>query len=141
MRIKVMTVVTGAILTIISGSMTAQNSAYESDTTWKVPESAAAIQNPLAERPETAKGGKKLFLRNCAECHGKDGSGILKKHSANFRLAAVQAQSDGSLFWKITNGNPDRGMPSFSKLPGAQRWQLVLYLRTLQGAPTAVKPD
>jgi hypothetical protein len=30
-------------------------------------------------------------------------------------------QSDGALFWKITNGNPDRGMPSFSKLPELQR--------------------
>ncbi len=46
-------------------------------------------------------------------------------------MPKVQEQSDGALFWKITNGNPDRGMPSFSQLPELQRWQLVLYLRKL----------
>ncbi len=96
-------------------SVLAQNPTYQLDPNWKVPESAVAVQNPLAQRPETAKGGKKLFLRNCAECHGKDGAGLPKKHSADFRLSTVQGQPDGALFWKITNGNADRGMPSFKQ--------------------------
>jgi len=54
------------------------------------------------------------------------------KHSADFQLAVVQQQSDGSLFWKITNGNVKHGMPSFSKIPELQRWQIVLYIRTLK---------
>ena len=120
---------------LVSGALRAQNPTYQPDKTWKVPENAALQQNPLSERPETAKGGKKLFLRNCAECHGKDGAGISKKHSADFHLLGVQQQPDGALFRKITNGNTNRGMPSFSKLPEVQRWQLVLYLRTLQEAP------
>jgi hypothetical protein len=53
------------------------------------------------------------------------------KKAADLQLDVVQGQSDGSLFWKITNGNPDRGMPSFSRLPELQRWQIVLYLRQL----------
>ena len=44
----------------------------------------------------------------------------------------VQAQTDGELFWKITNGKADGKMPSFSRLPELQRWQLVLYLRALR---------
>ncbi len=55
-----------------------------------------------------------------------------KKHSADLQLPVVQEQSDGTLFWKITNGNTGRGMPSFSKLPELQRWQIVLYIRTLK---------
>ncbi len=55
-----------------------------------------------------------------------------KKHSADLHLPVVQQQSDGTLFWKITNGNVGPGMPAFSKLPEAQRWQIVLYLRTLK---------
>jgi hypothetical protein len=47
------------------------------------------------------------------------------------QLPLVQQQSDGVLFWKITNGNTRRGMPSFSKLPELQRWQIVLYIRRL----------
>ncbi len=99
---------------------------------WRVPQDAAMKPNPLACKPDAAVGGKKLFLRNCTECHGQDGSGLVKKHAADLQLPVVQNQSDGTLFWKITNGNPDRGMPSFSKLPEPQRWQLVLFIRKLK---------
>ena len=110
----------------------AQNSGYQPDPNWRVPPEAASKANPLASRPETAAGGRKLFARNCVECHGKDGSGMEKKHSADLHLPVVQGQTDGTLFWKITNGNAGRGMPSFSSLPELQRWQIVLYIRTLK---------
>ena len=116
------------LLTVALG----QNPSYQPDPDWHPPEQAANKVNPLAGKSPAVAGGKKLFLRNCAECHNRDGSGILKKHSADFELPVVQEQSDGALFWKITNGNPDRGMPSFSKLPELKRWQLVLFLRTLR---------
>jgi mono/diheme cytochrome c family protein len=109
----------------------AENTSYAPDPGWKAPANAAARANPLVGRSAAALGGRKLFLRECVECHGQDARGLGKKHSADLLLPVVQAQSDGSLFWKITNGNPDRGMPSFSKLPELQRWQLVLYIRTL----------
>jgi mono/diheme cytochrome c family protein len=109
-----------------------QNLLYWPDPTWHAPESAVARPNPLANRPFAAAGGKKLFLRECAECHNKDGNGMAKKHSADLQLRVVQQQSDGTLFWKITNGDTGRGMPSFSKLPERERWQIVLFLRTLR---------
>lgn len=113
-------------------SALSQNPDYQQDPKWQAPTEAASRANPLANRPDTAAGGQKLFRRNCVECHGTDGSGLVKKHAADLQLSSVQQQLDGVLFWKITNGNPDRGMPSFSKLPELQRWQLVLYLRTLK---------
>lgn len=111
--------------------MPAQNTSYTPDPDWKAPARAAARANPLAKRPEAAAGGGKLFSRECVECHGNHGLGLEKKHSADLQLPVVQDQSDGALFWKISNGNPDRGMPSFSRLPEMQRWQLVLFLRKL----------
>jgi mono/diheme cytochrome c family protein len=108
----------------------AQNTTYQPDANWHAPEEAAARKNPLAEKPELAAGGRKLFKRNCVECHGDSGQGL--KKAADLQLPVVQDQSDGALFWKITNGNPDRGMPSFSGIPELQRWQLVLHLRTLK---------
>lgn len=110
----------------------AQNLSYQQDPNWRAPEEAMHRKNPLAARPELAAGGRKLFLRNCAECHGKTGEGL--KKAADLQYPVVQQQTDGTLFWKITNGNPDRGMPSFSRLPELQRWQLVLHLRTLRSA-------
>src|ERR671935_16818 len=73
---------------------------------------------------------RKLFMRHCAECHGNDASG--RKQAADLQLPVVQDQTDGALFWKITNGNRARRMPSFSRLPELQRWQIVLFLRTVR---------
>ena len=117
---------------VLVGALHGQNTVYRQDQNWQAPQDAAVRTNPLAHKPEAAAGGQKLFHRNCTECHGEDGSGLTKKHAADLQLPVVQDQSDGTLFWKITNGNVDRGMPSFSKLPEMQRWQLVLYLRMLK---------
>ena len=132
MRTMVRLAVMSAVLA--AAAVVAQNSGYEQDPNWRPPAEAAAKENPLARKPEAAAGGEKLFKRNCVECHGENGTGLVKKHSADLQMPKVQEQSDGALFWKITNGNPDRGMPSFSRLPELQRWQLVLYLRKLKAA-------
>lgn len=116
-----------------------QNSSYVPDPNWTSPARAAARLNPLSHKLGLAAGGRKLFVRECTECHGQDGRGLEKKHSADLLLPVVQAQSDGSLFWKITNGNPDHGMPSFSKLPELERWQIVLYLRTQKSQAAATE--
>jgi mono/diheme cytochrome c family protein len=126
-----------AAIVVAGLCLSAQNLAYVPDSSWRPPQSAVARQNPLSDRRELAAGGRKLFARNCAECHGSDGSGDEKKHSADLQLPMVQEQSDGALFWKISNGNTARGMPSWSKLPELQRWQLVLYIRTLKPADPA----
>ena len=117
----------------MSALLWSQNLNYTPDPNWQPPPEAIHRQNPLAGRPKLAAGGRKLFLRHCAECHGEDGQG-LKKNAADLQLPVVQKQSDGALFWKITNGNQSRGMPTWSQLPELQRWQLVLFLRTLRQA-------
>jgi cytochrome c5 len=120
------------LITLLSSHASGQNPSYEPDYKWHAPAKAAMRANPLARSPEISAGGKKIFLRECAECHQQNGSGLFEKHSADLRSSIVQFLSDGALFWKITNGNPPRGMPSFSRLPEKQRWQLVLFLRTLR---------
>lgn len=121
-----------AVFSVLTTLLVAQNTTYHQDPNWRAPADAVSRANPLARRPEAAAGGEKLFRRNCVECHGEDGSGVAKKNAADLLLPEVRSESDGTLFWKLTNGNTDRGMPSFSRLPELQRWQLVLYLRTLR---------
>jgi mono/diheme cytochrome c family protein len=122
-------------LVLLVPTALAQNLNYRQDPTWRVPAQAAEKKNPLADRRQLAAGGKKLFTRICVECHGRSGEGV-KHNAADLQLPVVQRQSDGALFWKITNGNPDRGMPSFSRLPELQRWQIVLHLRRLEATGT-----
>jgi mono/diheme cytochrome c family protein len=97
------------------------------DDTWDAPPNAAAKQNPLANRPDAAAGGAKLFQDRCATCHGADARGT--EDAPDLLQPDVQAQTDGALFWKISTGNSRVGMPTFSFLPEVQRWQLVLHLR------------
>jgi mono/diheme cytochrome c family protein len=99
----------------------------ERDNSWMASPNASAKRNPLADRPELAAGGAKLFQDRCATCHGADARGT--EDAPDLSQPDVQAQTDGALFWKISTGNSRSGMPSFSYLPEPQRWQLVLHLR------------
>ena len=51
----------------------------------------------------------------------------------------TQSASDGEVFWFITTGAADKGMPSWSTLPERQRWQLVAYLKSLKNSQSAQK--
>jgi len=100
----------------------------ERDTAWIAPPDDALKLNPLANRADAAAGGRKLFRQYCSTCHGEDARGSTKGPDLTQR--DVQAQTDGALFWKVSGGNAHQGMPSFSFLPGPQRWQLVLHVRS-----------
>lgn len=119
-----------AAVTLLGSRIVAQNTQYKPDPKWVAPADAAAKKNPLAGNADALGGGKKLFMRHCAECHNEDGSGL--KDAADLQLPEVQKQSDGSIFWKITNGNVKAGMPPFARLADTERWQIVSYVRTLK---------
>jgi mono/diheme cytochrome c family protein len=115
------------------GQAIAQAPAPTLDPSWSVPSRAAERENPMRDKPEAAAGGRKLYQRSCLMCHG-DATHARTNHAPDLAAPAAQAESDGALFWRISNGNPRRAMPSFSGMPEAQRWQLVLYIRSLAAA-------
>ena len=104
---------------------------------WNAPAPAAAKANPQ-KGPESVSNGKALFAKHCQSCHGKSGMGDgtkaseLKTEPGDFSKSAFQAQSDGSVFYKISEGRDD--MPSFKKkMPDASDiWDVVNYVRTLK---------
>ena len=105
---------------------------------WPVPEKDAKTPNPVKSDKESISAGKALWSLHCSSCHGKTGLGDgskaaqLKTQPQDMTKASLQSQSDGALFYKITEGRDD--MPSFKKkIPDAEdRWDLVNYVRTLK---------
>lgn len=95
----------------------------------KAPKKAVTRANPLANDPDAATAGAKLFDQHCAECHGDMAQG--GKKAPGLRTDEVQQAAPGTLFWILTNGVVRRGMPVWSKLPEPQRWQLVSYIKSL----------
>jgi len=95
----------------------------------KAPKKAAARRNPLERDAEAPAAGAQLFARHCAECHGETAEG--GKKGPSLRAPEVQQSPPGAIFWLLTNGVVRRGMPVWSKLPDAQRWQLVSYIKSL----------
>ncbi|MCU1337172.1 MAG: hypothetical protein JWO19_2753 [Bryobacterales bacterium] len=97
----------------------------------RAPANKAARQNPYAGSGKAQRAGEKLFRRYCASCHGESAAGC--NHAPSLRIPAVVQAPPGVLEWVIENGVLEAGMPSWSKLPPQQRWQIVTYLKSLAG--------
>ena len=102
----------------------------------QAPASASALKNPFPSGdPAAVRAGASLFAANCASCHGADAMGT--GNVPALARGPVQAAPDGEVFWFIGKGSPENGMPP-STLPKKGRWQLVTFLKSLNGSPAAV---
>lgn len=128
------------VLTIIgSNKIIAQNEnrvAPEYSKNWVAPEYSNSLVNPFKGNESATKEGKEIFNQMCVICHGIQGKGngeagvTLVRKPANFLAITVLKETDGAIFWKLTNGKPP--MASYSELLREdQRWKLVNYIRKL----------
>ena len=93
------------------------------------PASAKALKNPYARQPAAVDAGKQVYARNCLACHGKVGQGTGNVPSlVDGKLNGVRS---GELFWFITKGDKENGMPSWAALPEEKRWQVVSYVEAM----------
>jgi mono/diheme cytochrome c family protein len=112
----------------------------QAQSKWNTPQEANNLKNPYANNTSVLKDAKVLYMANCAPCHGAKGKGdgaaavALNPKPADHSSDAVQKETDGALFWKISEGhNP---MPQYKQtFSEAQRWALVNYIRTLAKNP------
>ena len=113
---------------------------------WIVPEDAKRVANPLKTSQADLPGARRLYLDKCSECHGDGGKGdgsqakmYDPKPSDLTDAAHMNSVSDGELFYKISEGH--RPMPAFKKrYSEEQRWQIVLFIRSLAAAPGLAPP-
>ncbi|HVX50942.1 MAG TPA: c-type cytochrome [Chitinophagaceae bacterium] len=105
---------------------------------WVVPDNFKHMKNPVAANAESVSAGKALWQQHCSSCHGKTGLGDgnkaaqLKTQPPDLTKADFQEQTDGAMFYKISEGRDD--MPSFKKkIPDQEdTWSLVNFMRTLK---------
>ena len=77
---------------------------------WVAPDAEKAKKNPLPNDKKFVEQGAKVAQVNCVTCHGAKGKGdgaaavALNPKPADWTSKRVQDESDGELFWKISNG-------------------------------------
>ena len=126
-----------AFFILLIASFTCQ-AANAQTSQWHVPKDAADQKNPVPDNPASINNGKVLYQSYCAPCHGNKGRGdgpaaaSLHPKPADHTSGAVQAESDGTLFYKMSEGLKGTAMPPFKAvLHDDQRWAIVRYMRTL----------
>ena len=99
-------------------------------------DSMASIPNPTPADQRSLNNGRMNFQINCAPCHGPLGAGdgpATKYGMASISLLTdiTKNRTDGYIFGMIRNG---RGlMPTYNRIEEPDRWDIVNYVRSLQG--------
>jgi mono/diheme cytochrome c family protein len=99
-------------------------------------DSMANLANAIAADARSLDNGRKLYQINCAVCHGANGMGAgpaVRYGMAGISLVndRVRGLSDGYIWGMIRNG---RGlMPPYNRIEELERWDVVNYVRGLQG--------
>ena len=101
-----------------------------------IPETEKNRKNTVPNVPEAVESGKSLYASQCAMCHGAkvDGRGDVAR---DLKLQVPdltdpqrqKSRTDGEWFYIIGQGHRD--MPAEKRLVDQQKWEIVLYLRSV----------
>lgn len=105
---------------------------------WEIPAKYKTMKNTYKDDASLMKVGKMLYTKHCKSCHGSKGEGngpkakSMKTEIRSLKMAEVQAQSDGVLYYQSFIGRDE--MPNYEKKIGddEDRWAIINYLRTLK---------
>jgi len=101
-------------------------------------------ENPIPPTEASLQKGEKLFENNCSPCHGIGGKGdgpVIKKgfYPVNLTASQTQARTDGYIYAYIRYGGKVM-MPSYSEnVSSDEAWNIVNYVRKLQGKINIIK--
>ena len=99
-------------------------------------DSMGVLVNPREPNEESISKGHRLYQMNCAVCHGDTGTGDGASKWGYVPIPLLSptaiAHKDGTIFGIIRNGKGTL-MPSYNRIEAADRWDVVNYVRGLQG--------
>lgn len=111
---------------------------------------SAAVRNPLDTSAVDKVEAERLYLVNCAICHGPklDGNGPLWKGGEgpfpaapkNLMAPEVKAMAEGTMFHSVTYGKNAMGSYA-SQLSTKQRWMVIAYIKSRQGGGQPAAAD
>jgi putative copper export protein/mono/diheme cytochrome c family protein len=85
--------------------------------------------------------GMSVYREHCATCHGATGAGDgpsmqeRRRLLTDLRSPAASRRHAGELYWLVTHGIPERGMPGFEgRLAESERWDVINFIRALGAA-------
>jgi len=82
------------------------------------------LTNPFLDDSTVLPEGQKLYLDNCAACHGKNLMGTIAADIHDLDMP------DAGLFETIYDGFPEAGMPSFAALGPQRIWKIVNFVKS-----------
>jgi mono/diheme cytochrome c family protein len=104
----------------------------------------SAIQNPTPMSQASLDRGRKAYQINCAVCHGPAGAanGPAVKfgvYPPALATGSAMTRADGYIFGIIRNGR--NTMPPYNRIDEMVRWDIVNYVRALQGKAVGFTAD
>jgi mono/diheme cytochrome c family protein len=107
-------------------------------------DSMSTLANPVSADSASLRRGRIYYQINCAPCHGRAGKGdgtATKLGMVPMPLVSdrVKNLTDGYIWGMIRNG---RGlMPPYNRIEEMDRWDVVNYIRAVQGKLVGVVAD
>ena len=132
---QIKTIVSACLLMLAAFGMVSWVSSRQ--TPWVIDTKYKTMKNPVKADATSIANGKALWMKNCASCHGKTGSGdgvkarTIETFSGDFSSPQFQSQTDGEIFGKTKVGREE--MPKYDgKIPDVDIWALVNFMRTMK---------
>ena len=87
------------------------------------------VRNPYEGDKKAIEEGRRIFMENCAVCHGKDAKGKIGPNLTDKEWK--YGGSDKDLYESISKGRPG-GMPAWESILGKERiWKVIAFLRSI----------
>ena len=107
-------------------------------------DSLSRLSNPTPMSEESLRNGRMQYQINCAVCHGPAGKGNAPVAQFGFPAFPLTTEltinrTDGYIFGIIRNGG--NIMPPYNRIEEMDRWDVVNYVRALQGRAAGFTVD
>jgi len=131
-RVLLVSLTAFAVAVAVVPSLRAQNKDFHD-----APASSKRLKDPYAPSQNVLATGHELFHHYCARCHGESAQG--SGNIPSLVDGGMETVTPGEVFWFISKGSPQNGMPSWAKLPKKVRWEIVTYVKSLGGSAPGVE--